>query len=50
MFQFLGQCTVCACMLLTKDNIVEDQDEDASLVNLPILHLFHHVSISRLYV
>jgi hypothetical protein len=30
--------------------IVEDQDEDASLFTLSIVHLFHHVSISRLYV
>jgi hypothetical protein len=33
-----------------KEDIVEDQDEDVSLFNLPIVHLIHHVSISRLYV
>jgi hypothetical protein len=33
-----------------KDDNVEDQDEDVSLFNLFIVHLFHHVSISRLYV
>jgi hypothetical protein len=29
---------------------VEDQDEEASLFTLSIVHLFHHVSFSRLYV
>jgi hypothetical protein len=29
---------------------VEDQDEDALLFTLSIVHLIHHVSISRLYM